>query len=143
VTDREQIQDLVHRYCDAVVHHDRDLWASCWAEDSWWELGPGRSLSGRDAIVEHWQQSMDRIEVVVQMAGNGTAKVDGDVGTGRWYLNEHVRRRNGELGMLLAYYDDTYLRDGDGWLFTSRKLTPIYHGPPDLSAPFVPPPRDC
>ena len=61
MTDREQIQDLVHRYCDAVVHHDRELWASCWAEDSWWELGPGRFLTGRDAIVDHWQQSMKEL----------------------------------------------------------------------------------
>jgi ketosteroid isomerase-like protein len=137
VTDRELISDLVHRYSDAVVHHDGEQWASCWAEDSHWELGPGRSLYGRPAIVEHWLQSMDTIDVVVQMVANGQVTVDGDAATGRWYFHEHVRRRNGDLGVLLAYYDDTYVRAADGWLLSSRRLTRLYQGPPDYRGPFT------
>ena len=83
---------------------------------------------------------MDRIECVVQMVSNGTATTNEVTGEGRWYLTEHLRRRNGELGMLLAFYDDTYVRHDGRWLFASRRLRPIYHGTPDLSAPFLPPP---
>ncbi len=133
---RELISDLVHRYSDAVVHQDQGRWASCWAEDARWELGPGRRLVGRRAIVKHWQESIDRIEVVVQLVGNGRASVSGRRGEGRWYITEHLRRHTGEVGLLLAYYDDTYVQVEGRWLFASRQLTPIYHGPPDLSAAF-------
>ena len=139
-TDREQIADLVHCYSDAVVHRARDQWVSCWAEDSLWDLGPDRVIVGRGAIADHWQESMDRIECVAQMVSNGTATTNDMTGEGRWYLTEHLRRRNGELGMLLAFYDDTYVRHEGRWLFASRRLRPIYQGTPDLSGPFLPPP---
>jgi len=42
--------------------------------------------------------------------------------------------------VLLAYYDDTYVRHQDRWLFASRRLRSIYSGTPDLAAPFLPPP---
>ena len=135
-TAREGIADLVHRYSDAVVHQDRARWSACWAEDALWELGPGRLLVGRRVIVEHWQASMDKIDVVVQLVCNGQATVSGSEAEGRWYITEHVRRTSGELGLLLAYYDDTYTCSEGRWLFSSRRLVPIYHGPPDLSAPF-------
>ena len=139
-SDREQIADLVHRYSDAVVHRARDQWVSCWAEDALWDLGPDRVIVGRAAIADHWQKSMDRIECVVQLVANGTASANDMTGEGRWYFSEHLRRRNGELGMLLAYYDDSYVRHEDRWLFASRRLRSVYHGPPDLSAAFLPPP---
>ena len=140
---RELLANLVHKYSDAVVHRDRDRWASCWAEDAKWELAADRVVKGRSAIVEHWLQSMETIDVVVQMVGNGRVTIDGETAKGRWYFQEHVRRRDGDVGILLAYYDDTYVFVGGRWLFTSRRLTRMYHGPPDLSAPFELPPTDA
>ena len=92
-TDREQIADLVHCYSDAVVHRARDQWESCWAEDSLWDLGQDRVIVGRGSIADHWQESMDRIECVVQMVSNGTATTNDLTGEGRWYFTEHLRRR--------------------------------------------------
>jgi SnoaL-like domain len=133
---KELIAELVHRYADAVVHKDRQQWASCWAPDAHWDLGGGRRADGLEAIVAHWEESLEKIEMVVQTVFTGEVRTTLKRGEGRWYITEHLRRRNGDVGLLLAYYDDTYVRIGRRWLFSSRRLTALYHGPPDLSAPF-------
>lgn len=146
---RDAIEDLIHTYADAVVRRDVDQWASTWAEDAKWELGRGRAMEGREAIVAFWNKAMDGFNAVVQNVVNGTCDLDHDAGTGtgRWYIIEHWHRMPGaaaeganvagDRGMLLAYYDDNYVRTDAGWLFASRELTPQYSGPPDLSGTFL------
>jgi ketosteroid isomerase-like protein len=131
---RQAIAELVHRYCDAVVRQDREQWGATWSEDSVWQLGPNRVVEGRGPIIAHWQESIARNEVVVHQAANGhVGSTSETTAEGRWYITEHLKRRTGELGMLLAWYDDTYVCEDGSWLFASRRLTPIYRGPPDLS----------
>jgi len=137
-SDREAIAALVHRYADAVVRRDAGAWGAVWAEDARWVLGKGRDVTGRGAIVELWRSAMGNFEAVVQNAYNGEVTVSGDRAAGRWYIGEHFRRANGEAGILLARYDDTYVRRDGAWLFASRELVVSYQGPPDLSAPFQP-----
>jgi uncharacterized protein (TIGR02246 family) len=135
---RDAVAELVHRYADAVVHYDADLWASTWSQDATWVLGPGREVEGREAIVDLWLRAMSGFEAVVQNVVNGEARfaADGATGAGRWYIMEHFRRADGTPGILLAYYDDTYVNVDGAWLFASRQLTIQYQGPPDLSAGF-------
>jgi hypothetical protein len=131
-----EISDLVHRYCDAVVHKNRRQWVSTWAPDGHWDLGSGRVIDGADAIGDYWVKAVVAFDSVVQLAHNGQASVDGDKGTGRWYISEHNQRRDGTTGLLLAFYDDAYaLIDGE-WRFASRVITILYRGPGDLSAAF-------
>jgi ketosteroid isomerase-like protein len=138
MSDRDQISELVHRYSDAVTRKDQAQWAATWAEDAWWDLGKGRLTRGRDNIVDYWSKAVDALTVVVQMVHNGTVTVAGDTATGRWYVSEHLERSTGVKGMLLAWYDDTYVRVDGQWLFGSRSLGALYHGPPDLSGAFTP-----
>ena len=56
---RDAIAELVHRYADAVVHRDEAQWAATWATDAVWELGKGRRVEGREAIVGLWNGAMD------------------------------------------------------------------------------------
>ena len=150
--DHIAVQRLVHRYADAVVHRDAARWGRCWAEDAQWDLGRGRHVVGRPAIVELWQSAMAGMAAVVQNVLNGDAWIAGDsagddpgeaagsVGErahGRWYINERFRRANGVAGILLAHYDDDYVRSADGWLFMNRVLRVQYMGAPDLSADFL------
>jgi hypothetical protein len=79
---------------------------------------------------------MDRYLAVVQLVASGLATAGADTGTGRWYIQEYNRRADGTPTMLVAYYDDWYRRAGDDWLFTRRRLTRLYQGPPDLSGHF-------
>jgi hypothetical protein len=136
---RTAIEDLVHRYADAVVRRDEGQWAATWAIDAVWELGQGRRMEGRDSIVALWNSAMDRYAAVIQNVVNGTAELDDSTGSGsgRWYIIEHWQRTDGARGILLANYDDTYVRVDGAWLFASRQLTIHYTGPADLSAPFL------
>ena len=138
MTDRDDIADLVHRYSDAVCRKDRAQWADTWTDDARWDLGQGRVSTGKADIVDFWQQSVDRLVMVVQMVHNGTVTIDGHTAHGRWYLSEHVSRGNGVFGIILAWYDDTYVREDGNWLFSSRSLGSLYHGPPDLTGEFTP-----
>jgi hypothetical protein len=133
------ITDLVHHYADAVVHRDAAAWSATWAADAVWELGRGRRVEGREAILELWNSAMDGFAAVVQNVMNGTATLDESrgTGTGRWYIIEHWRRVDDTRGILLAYYDDTYVRVDGSWLFGSRELVIQYAGAADLSAPFL------
>lgn len=152
MSDRDDISDLVHRYSDAVSRKDRTQWAATWADDARWDLGKGRVSTGKEDIVTFWQQAVDQLVAVVQMAHNGTVTVNdngngdgngngnGDTASGRWYISEHASRSNGVVGILLAWYDDTYVRVDGTWLFSSRSLGSLYHGPPDLTGEFTPRP---
>lgn len=134
------VQRLIHRYADAVVHRDGAQWASCWADDATWDLGRGRLVEGREAIVALWYAAMEGMAAVVQMVHNGEVwrGDDDDHATGRWYIDERFRRADGTNSILLAHYDDGYVRSADnGWLFSRRFLQPHYMGTPELTAEFT------
>jgi hypothetical protein len=137
--DELAIRRLVHRYADAVVRRDAAAWASCWADQSSWDLGRGRSVEGKEQITSLWRQAMGGMAAVVQMVHNGAADAADEPGraTGRWYIDERFRRADGSNGILLAHYDDEYVREGGEWRFASRALVPHYSGPTDLSADFL------
>ena len=136
---RDPIADLVHRYADAVVHHDGAQWGATWAPDARWDLGQGRVVEGRAAIVELWQRAMGGFEAVIQTVANGSYQLDeaAGTGTGRWYIQEVFRRVGGDAGLLVAHYDDCYQLVGGQWLFASRDLVVHHAGPPDLSGTFL------
>lgn len=136
---RDQIAALVHRYADAVVRRDPDQWSSTWAVDATWELGRGRKVESRDSILALWNSAMDGFKAVVQNVVNGDADLDEAAGTGsgRWYIIEHWHRADDSRGILLAHYDDRYVRVDGAWLFASRELAVHYSGPPDLSGTFL------
>lgn len=136
--DYTEIAQLLHRYADAVVHRNGVQWVSTWAPDAVWDLGGGRYVEGIDAIKELWYGAMGTFSATVQTVLNGTVDVDddGQSATGRWYIQEHILRANGETGILLAHYDDAYTRVDGRWKFARRFLQPHYQGAPDLTAAF-------
>jgi hypothetical protein len=136
---RDPIQDLVHRYADAVVMYDGEQWGATWGADAEWSLGPGRELKGRDAIVEFWHRAMSGFTAVVQTCLNGTYELDeaAGTGTGRWHIQESMQRADGTRSILLAHYNDKYVLEDGEWKFADRQLVPHYSGPPDLSGKFL------
>ncbi|MEM9131188.1 MAG: nuclear transport factor 2 family protein [Actinomycetota bacterium] len=136
-SDAIAVRGLVHRYADAVVHRDEAQWKSTWADDAVWDIA-GQRLEGPEAIVAFWNGAMDRFAAVVQTVLNGEAAFDAEAGTGtgRWYIQEHFQRIDGEVGMMLGYYDDTYVRTDEGWRFTGRELSVTYGGNPKLEGTF-------
>jgi hypothetical protein len=56
----------------------------------------------------------------VQTTHPGTIQLDGDTVTGRAYIQELARARDGRQGLNYAIYHDRYQRTPDGWKFTER-----------------------
>jgi SnoaL-like domain len=137
--DHLAIERLLHRYVDAVIHRDGVKWSSCWAEHATWDLGRNRLVEGKAAIVDLWYSAMKNMHAVVQVVHSGEVHygTGTDTAAGRWYINEWFRRADGTNGMLLAHYDDEYVRVDGEWLFSRRFLQSHYSGPPDLSADFT------
>jgi ketosteroid isomerase-like protein len=137
-SERDHIAELAHAYADAVARRDATGWGATWATDARWVLGADRNVVGREAIVALWLTSMAKYRVVIQRVLNGHVDFAGDGmhASGRWHIQEHFRRADGVAGILLAHYDDTYVKVEGTWLFASRALVRYYGGPPDLSIPF-------
>lgn len=136
---RDAIADLVHRYCDAVCRYDVAAFADTWASDGVWDIGRGPT-EGRDAVVEAFTTAMGLFDSVIQVLNNGSADVDGETGTGRWYMTEYSRTKTGRNLLYLGAYDDTYVCQDGVWRFSSRHLSWYYQGAPDLTGTFGPPP---
>lgn len=139
VVDRVGIERLMNRYADAVVHRNGVQWASCWADDAVWDLGGGREVEGKEAIVKLWYAAMGGMSAVVQTVHNGDAWYVGDGqdrAVGRWAISERFLTANGVRALLLAEYQDEFVKSGEGWLFSRRLLRPHYQGPADLSGDF-------
>ncbi len=142
VFDDVVIGRLVHQYCDAVCSGDVDGWVSTWCDDGVWNIGRG-PVQGRDAIRTAYERAIGLFASVNQISLNGSADLDHEegTGTGRWYMAEYGRTNSGQNLFYLGTYDDAYARGDDGqWRFAARTLTWRYHGPPDLSGIFGPPP---
>ena len=56
----------------------------------------------------------------VQTTHPGTIQLDGDTASGRAYICELGRFRDGRSELNYAIYHDRYQRTGDGWKFTER-----------------------
>jgi hypothetical protein len=77
----------------------------------------------------------------------GTVALDGDIASGRAYISELGRTRDGRQGLNCAIYPDRYQRTGDGWKFTERvyevryeDTTPLAGSPPRPAGTPVDPP---
>ena len=54
-------------------------------------------------------------------------QLDGDTASGRAYMHELARLRDGSSHLNYAIYHDRYQRTGDGWKFTERVYEVRYH----------------
>lgn len=139
VVDHVQLARLMNRYADAVVHRNGVQWASCWDDDAVWDLGGGRLVEGKDAIVKLWYAAMGGMSAVVQTVHNGDAWYEADSSdraVGRWAISERFLTANGVRALLLAEYLDGFVKKNDQWFFSRRLLRPHYQGPADLSGDF-------
>ena len=141
VEDELAIRSLVARYCDAVCRRDPDAWAATWAPDCRWDLGGDRVTHGIADTVRLWQTAIAKYDWVGQVATTGLVEVDGDRGSGWWYLIEFNNRAQGDGTMHLGHYDDEYTRTPDGWRFASRTMHMLYRGAMDRGTVVPLPPR--
>ena len=128
-SDRLAIRELIELYSDAVTRRDWSTAGAVFADDAVWTIGTPTNveLRGRAAIVKGVADMVETFEVFVQMTHSIVVTLDCDRATARTIVNGFGRLRDRSAGTFtLGTYHDVLTRDGDGWLFQSRRFEPIF-----------------
>ncbi|MFF7535253.1 nuclear transport factor 2 family protein [Streptomyces bobili] len=121
IADRVEIEALRAELTDAVMMRDFGRAVSLFTPEGamrWPHID--KEFVGREEIragVE-WGQSL--WEFFVQNVHPGVIRLDGDTATGRAYIQEFGRMRDGSSHLNYALYQDRYERTADGWKFSER-----------------------
>ena len=121
IADRVEIEALRGEFTDAGMMDDYDRFASLFAPDGvlrWPHIN--KEFVGREEIRAWGERVADLVDFLVQNTHPGTIQLDGDTASGRAYMSELGRTRDGHQGLNYAIYHDRYQRTGDGWKFTER-----------------------
>jgi ketosteroid isomerase-like protein len=121
IADRVEIEALRGEFTDAAMMRDRARLASLFTPDGALRMpNIPVELVGREEIRLGGERLQAQWDFFVQTTHPGTIQLDGDTASGRAYIQELVRARDGRQGMNYAVYHDRYQRTGDGWRFTER-----------------------
>jgi len=121
IADRVEIEALRGEYSDAGMMRDYDRMASLFTEDGTLRMPDvPADLSGRDEIRAWLEQVPRHVDYLVQTTHPGSVLLFGDTASGRAYLQELGRTRDGRSFVNYAIYHDHYRRTEDGWKFTER-----------------------
>jgi ketosteroid isomerase-like protein len=121
IADRVEIEALRGEFTDAAMMRDRARLASLFTPDGALRMpNIPADLVGREQIRAVGEQLQAQWDFFVQTTHPGMIALDGDTATGRAYIQELVRTRDGRQGLNYAIYHDRYRRTGDGWKFTER-----------------------
>jgi len=121
VADRVEIEALRGEFTDAAMMRDRVRMAALFTPDGALRMpNIPVDLVGREAIRIGGEKLQAEWDFFVQTTHPGTIQLDGDVATGRAYMQELARTLDGRQGLNFAIYHDRYQRTADGWRFAER-----------------------
>ena len=121
LADRVEIEALRGEITDAVLQHDYDRVAALFTPDGVWRIPYiGVELAGRANIRAGIERLQGLWEYFVQTTHPGMIRVAGDTATGRAYILELGRMRDGTSHLNYSLYHDRYQRTPDGWRFAER-----------------------
>jgi ketosteroid isomerase-like protein len=121
IADRVEIEALRGEFSDAVMMNDHDRLASLFTRDGMVRIPEADiEAAGREAIRALGERRQALTDYFVQTTHPGTIQMDGDTATGRAYLSELVRERDGSSHLNYFVYHDRYRRTPEGWKFTER-----------------------
>jgi len=121
IADRVEIESLRGEFADAVMMNDHARLASLFTPDGALRIPLGNiEAAGREEIRALGDRRQALTDHFVQTAHPGTIQLDGDTATGRAYLSELARGRDGSSHLSYFMYHDRYQRTPDGWKFTER-----------------------
>jgi ketosteroid isomerase-like protein len=138
IADRVQIEALRGEATDAAMMRDYDRVASLFTDDAVVRIPHIRAEAvSREEIRAGSGRLQALLDYFVQTTHPGTIQLDGDTASGRAYISELIRFRDGRSELNYAIYHDRYRRTGDGWKFTERVYEVRYldHSPLAGSAP--------
>ena len=121
IADRVEIEALRGEYTDAVMMRDYDRVATLFTPEGALRMpNVPVDLVGLEAIRAWGDRVPAFVDYLVQTTHPGMIRLDGDTASGRAYLQELIRLRDGSSHLNYAIYHDRYQRTPDGWRFTER-----------------------
>ena len=121
IADRVEIEALRGEFTDAVMMRDYHRVASLFTPDGAWRMPKiPAELTGQEEIRAWGERVPAFVDYLVQTTHPGTIQLYGDTASGRAYLCELLRLRDGRSELNYAIYHDRYHRTRDGWKFTER-----------------------
>ena len=121
IADRVEIEALRGEFTDAAMMRDNDRLASLFTHDGALRMpNVPAELVGREEIRAWGERVPTLVDFFVQTTHPGAIRLDGDTASGRAYLAELIRLRDGRSDLNYAIYHDHYQRTPDGWKFTER-----------------------
>jgi ketosteroid isomerase-like protein len=121
IADRVEIEALRGELTDAVMMRDYDRVASLFTHNGAVRIPHiNAEAVGREALRAGAERQQALLDYFVQTTHPGTIQLDGDTASGRAYLCELIRFRDGRSELNYAIYHDRYRRTPDGWKFTER-----------------------
>lgn len=124
--DLEQLRQLKYRYFRAVDTKDWDLVADCFVPEAT-ATYPQQVCGSRDEIIGFLSGAMTPEMVTIHHGHHPEVEVDGDRGTGRWYLHDKVLVPSYRYCLEgAAIYDDEYVRTDDGWRMSHTGYQRVY-----------------
>ena len=140
IADRVEIEALRGEFTDAAMMRDYDRAASLFTPDCVVRMpNVPVELNGLAEIRAWAGQVPGLLDYLVQTTHPGTIHLDGDTASGRAYMSELIRFRDGRSELNYAIYHDRYLRTPEGWKFTERvyEIRYVDHTPLAGSAPHA------
>ena len=121
IADRVEIEALRGEFTDAAMMRDYDRLASLFTRDGALRMpNVPVELAGREEIRAWGERVPAVVDYLVQNTHPGTIRLEGDTASGRAYMSELIRLRDGSSHLNYAIYHDRYQRTADGWKFTER-----------------------
>lgn len=121
IADRVEIEALRGEHADAATLRDCDRISSLFTHDAVWRMPDvGIEFVGHEEIRAGFERLGEAWEYFVQNTHLGVIQVDGDTASGRDYIYEIGRQRDGRSVVNYALFHDRYRRTTDGWKFSER-----------------------
>jgi ketosteroid isomerase-like protein len=121
IADRVEIEALRGEFTDAVMMRDYDRAASLFTPDGALRMpNVPVELEGPEQIRAWGARVPELVDFLVQTTHPGVIQLDGDTASGRAYMQEVLRTREGHAEVNYAIYHDRYQRTAGGWKFTER-----------------------
>jgi hypothetical protein len=120
--DIAEIQQLYARYNQGWDFRDVELYLSAYTDDAVFTTGAGEKYAGKKAIKDYLTTAFIN-GVSAEVTHNNTSvlitpSADGARGRAYWMTMNVMARPPAIAGV--GYYEDTFVRTGDGWRMKSR-----------------------
>lgn len=132
-SDELAVHDLVHAFADVVTRKAVDEMRELFTPDGVWTVPGYGEPVGHDAIIAFLGGVLAHWEGIVHGLLSGRVRLDGDTGTGRWYITEFGIRDGADFA-IAGCYTDSYVRRDGRWWFASRRYDGLWRKDPTGSA---------